>query len=66
MKVTVGNDEFCPKCMEWREYDEDGKCKVCGRRIKKMAVQIRKTTAEYDLNDFVAEHDDEIESSEPE
>jgi len=33
--VKVGNDEFCSKCMDWREYDEEGKCKVCGTLIKK-------------------------------
>ncbi len=35
-KVMVGEDEFCPTCMEWRSFDElTGKCKVCGRIIKK-------------------------------
>jgi hypothetical protein len=29
MKVKIGNDEFCLHCMEWREYDEEGRCKVC-------------------------------------
>lgn len=29
MKVKIGNDEFCIHCMEWREYDEKGRCKVC-------------------------------------
>lgn len=35
MVVKVGNDEFCTKCMDWREYDEEGKCKVCGKVIRK-------------------------------
>ena len=37
MAVKVGSDEFCSKCMEWQEYDEEGKCKVCGKVIKKMS-----------------------------
>ena len=32
--MKVGKDEFCSHCMEWREYDEEGKCKVCGKQIK--------------------------------
>lgn len=35
MKVNVGNDEFCPKCMDWKEYDDKGRCKVCKTLIKK-------------------------------
>ena len=37
MAVKVGSDEFCSKCMEWREYDHEGKCKVCGKVIKKIS-----------------------------
>jgi hypothetical protein len=33
----VGRDEFCMNCMEWREYDEEGKCKKCGKLIKKQS-----------------------------
>ena len=29
MKLKIGSDEFCLHCMEWREYDEEGKCKIC-------------------------------------
>jgi len=29
MKLKIGNDEFCLHCMEWREYDEKGRCKIC-------------------------------------
>jgi PHP family Zn ribbon phosphoesterase len=36
MAIKVGSDEFCSKCMEWREYDAQGKCKVCGKVIKKI------------------------------
>ena len=35
MKKKIGNDEFCLHCMEWREYDENGKCKICKHIIKK-------------------------------
>ena len=29
MKLIIGSDEFCLHCMEWREYDEEGRCKIC-------------------------------------
>ncbi len=29
MKLKIGNDEFCLYCMDWREYDEQGRCKKC-------------------------------------
>lgn len=45
-KITVGNDEFCSNCMEWQEYDDEGKCKVCGRYIKK--TKNKSETAKYD------------------
>jgi hypothetical protein len=63
-KVMVGEDEFCPTCMEWRSYDEaTGKCKVCGRLIKKIG-ETRKITDEYDLKDFSNEHDEPQETGE--
>jgi len=59
-KVIVGEDEFCPTCMEWRAYDEvTGKCKVCGRQIKKTGARSRPTDEEYDLKDFTVEHDEQ-------
>jgi len=36
MSYKIGKDEFCLKCMEWREYDKEGRCKVCKRRIVKL------------------------------
>jgi len=64
-KVTVGEDEFCPVCMEWRAYDETtGKCVVCGRQIKKIGIRIRTVAEEYDLKDFTVEHDDLPDSGE--
>lgn len=63
-KITVGVDEFCPNCMEWRPYDElTGRCSVCGRIIKKIG-EARKITDEYDLKDFSNEHDEPQETGE--
>jgi hypothetical protein len=63
-KVTVGEDEFCPTCMEWRPFDElTGKCTVCGRIIKK-PKDSRKITDEYDLKDFTIEHDEQPDTGE--
>jgi hypothetical protein len=63
-KVMVGEDEFCPTCMEWRPYDEiTGKCKICGCLIKKIG-ETRKITDEYDLKDFSNEHDEPQDTSE--
>jgi hypothetical protein len=59
-KVIVGEDEFCPTCMEWRAYDEaTGKCMVCGCQIKKTGTRSRIITEEYDLKDFTNEHDEQ-------
>jgi len=64
-KVTVGEDEFCPTCMEWRQFDElTGKCKVCGRHIKKVGPRSRTITEEYDLKDFTVEHDEQQDPNE--
>ncbi|VVB60414.1 Uncharacterised protein [uncultured archaeon] len=64
-KVIVGEDEFCPTCMEWRAYDDvTGKCKVCGHQIKKASVRSRIITEEYDLKDFTFEHDEQQDTEE--
>jgi hypothetical protein len=64
-KVIVGEDEFCPTCMEWRAYDEGtGKCIVCGREIKKAGARSRTITEEYDLKDFTNEHDEQQDTEE--
>ena len=55
----VGNDEFCPNCMDWREYDEAGKCKKCKKLIKKMEHHDQKISDEFDFTDFSSEHGDE-------
>lgn len=36
MTIKVGCDEFCSNCMDWQEYDEEGRCKVCKKIIKKI------------------------------
>ena len=64
-KVIVGEDEFCPTCMEWRAYDEaTGKCKVCGRQIKKAGARSHTIAEEYDLKDFTIEHDEQQDTGE--
>jgi len=48
MQVKIGEDEFCSNCMEWREYDEDGKCKICGKIImKKRKKEEKDSYSEY-------------------
>ena len=64
-KVLVGQDEFCPTCMEWRAYDEaTGKCIVCGHQIKKAGNRSRTITEEYDLKDFTIDHDEQQDTGE--
>jgi len=63
-KVLIGEDEFCPTCMEWRPYNETtGNCKICGCLIKKIGGT-RKITNEYDLKDFTNDHDEPQETEE--
>ena len=62
-KITVGLDDFCSNCMEWREYDEEGKCKKCGKLIKKEQVSTGKDSySEYETEDPTYENDEQIES----
>jgi hypothetical protein len=63
-KILVGEDEFCPTCMEWRAYEETtGKCKICGCFIKKIGGT-KKISDEYDLKDFTNDHDEPQETEE--
>ena len=49
MPMKIGSDEFCLYCMEWQEFDEEGKCKVCGKRIAKQVTKEKKDSyAEYE------------------
>jgi predicted amidophosphoribosyltransferase len=60
--IKVGKDEFCAKCMEWREYDEEGKCKVCGKQIKSEGnFKHKESFGEYK---YEPEDDSESESEE--
>ena len=61
MPMKIGSDDFCSNCMEWQEYDEEGKCKVCGKRILKQLIKEKKDSyAEYE------KETSEFESSEEE
>ena len=49
MPIKIGNDDFCSNCMDWREYDENGRCKLCGKIIFKHKVKdTNKSYAEYE------------------
>jgi len=58
-KIAVGADEFCPKCMEWREFDDEGRCRVCGKAIRKGSKNETSVSEEYDLTDFSSESGEE-------
>ena len=58
MSVTVGEDEFCLTCMEWRKCNEEGKCTVCGRQIKKMNRESdSQSYGEFQRDEFTHEVD---------
>ena len=60
MNIKVNNDEFCLNCMEWQEYDEKGRCVVCGKVIKRNLQKPHiKSYDEYQQNDFERETDNE-------
>jgi len=64
MKVKLGKDEFCLTCMEWREFDDNGKCKVCSSIIKKKDNQQQSTKIDlekYSIDDFSGEDDSEVD-----
>ncbi len=49
MRVKIGSDDFCSNCMEWQEYDEEGRCKKCGKIIMKQKINDKKESyAEYE------------------
>jgi hypothetical protein len=57
--IHVGEDEFCTNCMEWRLYNKEGKCVVCGKQLlKKPSDKKTESYAEYEREDF----DSDIES----
>jgi len=60
MVVKVGNDEFCSNCMDWREYDEEGRCKKCGKLIKKKEeTQDKDSYDQYKQETPILEPEDE-------
>lgn len=42
MKIKTGSDEFCIHCMEWQEYDNEGRCKICRHIIHRERVNAKK------------------------
>ena len=62
MPMKIGNDEFCSNCMEWREYDEEGRCKICGKKIEKTVSEDDENAYErYKSETPNIENDDESE-----
>ena len=62
MPIKIGEDEFCSNCMEWREFDENGKCKVCGKIILKQKNKEKKDSySEYERETLEIENDDDYE-----
>ena len=59
MKMKVGNDEFCIKCMKWQEYDDGGKCKICGSIIQKLKKSNNEigSSNDYDIESDSFDHD---------
>jgi hypothetical protein len=57
--VKVRDDEFCLKCMEWREYDAKGRCTVCGSLIKKERQAPTPGYGEYEREDVDIEQEEE-------
>lgn len=52
MKVLVGTDDYCPVCKDWQQFDDNGKCKICGTLIKKDVRSDHTMVREFDLCDF--------------
>ncbi len=45
-------------CMEWREYDSEGKCLVCHNKIVKIVKSQSRGYKEYIKDDFISESDE--------
>ena len=59
MQMKIGHDEFCSNCMEWREYDEEGRCKKCGKVImKKISQEKKESYAEFERESVDFEESD--------
>ena len=63
MGMEVGNDEFCSNCMEWQEYDEEGRCKVCKKIIKKQEqLESKDSYDQYKTETPILESEEEAET----
>jgi len=62
-RIAVGADEFCSNCMEWREYNEEGKCKVCGKFIKTTKHRDQKDYNEYGIDGVYDGSENEADTS---
>ena len=62
MKVKIGNDDFCIYCMDWREFNEEGRCKVCNHIIHRENKKQEKNRYEnYKIETPSYEPEDDIE-----
>jgi len=63
MIVKVGNDEFCSTCMDWQEYDEEGRCKVCKKTIKKsLSPKEKDSYSSHESESIEIEEDESAET----
>lgn len=63
--MKIGKDEFCLNCMEWREYDSEGRCKVCKHIICRNTEKKQKVGYdEYNSESPSYETDENIEDEE--
>lgn len=61
MSMKIGSDEFCLYCMEWQEFDEEGKCKGCGKPIVKKELKGKKDSyAEYEKETIEFDESEEL------
>jgi len=61
MKVKTGKDEFCMHCMEWREYDNRGRCMVCHNLLVKKENLKSQGYNEYKTESSSYEYNDDTE-----
>jgi len=51
MMIKIGKDDFCIFCMDWREFDEQGRCKTCKNKIKQYSDKQK----DYGYNEYKTE-----------
>ena len=65
MKTKIGSDEFCLHCMEWREFDEEGRCKKCKHIIHRESKKSeREGYNDYKIESPSFEIEEDISDSE--